>query len=90
MPLYTFIMEYAGGTHVSQIKASSPKTACIKWARDLDISQVEGLGLKSKDSLIEQMRTEPPVALDAMSNAWCATALLRGELALINVVRTVQ
>ncbi|MFN2597187.1 MAG: hypothetical protein ABR563_08390 [Pyrinomonadaceae bacterium] len=90
MPLYTFIMEYAGGTHVSQVRASSPKSACVKWARELDVSQVEGLGVKSKQSLIDQMETESPAALDGMLNAWCTTALLRGELALINLVRTAQ
>jgi hypothetical protein len=83
-------MEYAGGTHVSQVNASSPKSACVKWARDMDVSQVEGLGLKSKQSLIDQMESESPVALEGMSNAWCATAFMRGELALINFVRTEQ
>ena len=90
MPLYTFIMEYSGGTYVSQVKASSPRSACIKWARNLDVSQVGALSLKSKDSLIEQMKTELPAPIDGMSNVWCAAALLRGGLALINFVRTDQ
>jgi hypothetical protein len=90
MPLYTFILEYAGGTYISQIKASSPKSACVKWAQKLDDSQVKSLGLKGKDSLIEQMKEESPVALDGMSNAWCNSALVRGKLALINIVQTEQ
>ncbi len=90
MPLYTFIMEYAGGTYLSQIKASSPESACVKWAQKLDESQVKGLGLKGKESLIEQMKEESPVALDGVLNAWCNTALVRGKLALINLVRTEQ
>jgi hypothetical protein len=88
MALYTFIMEYAGGTYISQVKASFPKSACVKWAQELDHSQVKGLGLKGKESLIEQMREESPVALDGMLNAWCNSALVRGKLALINLVRT--
>jgi hypothetical protein len=90
MPLYTFIMEYAGGTYISQVKASSPKSACLKWAQKLGDSEVQGLGLKGKESLIEQMKEETPVALDGVSNVWCNSALVRGKLALINLVRTGQ
>jgi hypothetical protein len=88
MPFYTFIMEYAGGTHVSQVTASSPKSACVKWAQELDVSQVSGLGQKSKETLIEKMKAEAPTALSGLANSWCATALIRGELALINIVQT--
>jgi hypothetical protein len=90
MALYTFIMEYAGGTYISQVKARSPKSACVKWAQNLDDSQVEGLGLKGKVSLIEQMKEEPPVAVAGVSNTWCSSALVRGGLALINLVLTEQ
>ena len=88
MPFYTFIMEYAGGTYTSQVKASSPKSACVKWAQSLEVSQVSGMGLKSKESLVEQMKAEAPVSLDGLANAWCRSALVRGELAIINLVRT--
>ena len=83
-------MEYAGGTYISQIKASSPKSACVKWAQKLDNSQIKGLGLKGKETVIEQIKEESPVALEGLSNAWCNTALVGGKLALINLVRTEQ
>ncbi len=88
MPLYTFIMDYAGGTYVSQVIASSPNSACVKWAQGLDVSQVSGLGQKSKETLIEEMKTEVPTAIDGLFGSWCATARIRGELALINIVQT--
>ena len=83
-------MEYAGGTYISQVRASSPKSACVKWAQSLDISQVNGMGLTSKKQLIKEMKDESPVALDTILNAWCKSALIRGELALINIVQTEQ
>ena len=88
MPLYTFIMEYAGGTYVPQVIAASPNSACVKWAQGLDVSQVSGLGQKSKGPLIEEMKTEAPTAIDGLCSSWCATARIRGELALINIVQT--
>jgi len=88
MSLYTFIMEYAGGTYISQINSSSPKSACVKWAQGLDVSQVSGLGGKSKESLIEQMKDESPTLIDGVFNTWCASAIIRGELVLVNFVLT--
>ena len=88
MPLYTFMMEYAGGTYISQIKAPSPKSACLKWAKSLDISQIGGMRDKSKQSLLEQMKEEKPVPLDGLLNAWCVTAYLRRGLVLINLIKT--
>ncbi len=90
MALYTFMLEYAGGTYISQLKAASPKSACVKWAQKLDGAQVKGVRVKDKESLIEQMKEEIPFALDGMSNAWCNSALIRGKLALINLVQTEQ
>jgi hypothetical protein len=88
MPFYTFIMGYAGGTYISQVHASSQKAACVKWAQKLNVSDVQGLGIKGKESLIQQMKDESPVSLTGTVNAWCTSALIRGKLALINLVRT--
>ena len=88
MPFYTFIMDYAGGTYISQVNASSEKSACVKWAQKHDVSAIQGLGQKGKQSLIQQMKDESPVALTATVNAWCTGAFIRGKYALINLVRT--
>src|SRR5437868_12494088 len=88
MPLYTFIMEYAGGSYVSQIKASSPKSACVKWARALDVENIEGLGQSSRLELIKEMVEEAPIPIQNTLGVWCITSLLRGKLALITFVQT--
>jgi hypothetical protein len=90
MPLFTFIMDFAGGTYISQVDAPSTTTACVKWAEELDVSGVKGIGANSKASLINQMKDEEqePQPLNGIFNAWCTTASLRGGLALINIVRT--
>jgi hypothetical protein len=87
MPFYTFVLDYAGGTYVSQINAPSEKLAWVKWARKL-VSSIPGLGHKAKESLAQQMKDEAPVALTGTVNAWCASALIHGKLALINLVHT--
>jgi hypothetical protein len=81
-------MEFADGTYISQVTAPSRRSACVKSAQNLDVSQVKGLGVKGKESLIEQMKEDAPIALDGILNAWCQSALVRGKLALINFVQT--
>lgn len=88
MPFYTFIMDYAGGTYISQVNAASEKSACVKWAQKLEVSQIQGLGLKGQESLIQQMKDDPPGALNGTLNAWCTGAFIRGKFALINLVQT--
>jgi hypothetical protein len=88
MPFYTLIMEFVGGTYISQVSASSPKSACVKWAETLDVAQITGLGVATKKSLVEQMKDDFPVPLNGLVRAWCKTALVRGNLALINLVQT--
>jgi len=88
MSFYTFIMEYAGGTYISQVNAPSQKSACVKWAQKIKVSEIQGLGPRGKVSLIQQMKDESPVALTGTVNAWCTGAFIRGKYALINLVQT--
>jgi len=88
MPTYTFIMDYAGGTYISQVKAPSPKIAFVKGAQQLNPSLVTHLGAKTKESLVDQLKSDEPVPLDVVRNVWCETALIRGKGVLINLVQT--
>lgn len=88
MPFYTFIMEYAGGTYISQVKAASPRKAVVKGAQKLNVSEIYKFGQVSKDKLIEEMKTKEISLLNSLKNVWFVSALIRGELALINLVQT--
>ncbi len=88
MPFYTFILDYKGGTYVSQVESSSNKTACFNWAKGLNISEIYGFGKSGKEKLIEQMKTETPTLLNGLINVWFVSALISGELASINFVQT--
>jgi hypothetical protein len=88
MHLYTLVLDYVGGTYVSQVSAGSPKEAIIKGAQNLNVSEVWGLGSKGKQLLVEQMREDEPVALNGLANVWCGSALLRGKSVLITLIAT--
>jgi hypothetical protein len=88
--LYTFIMEFMGGTYISQIKEKSLNRACRKWARTLNVREIKGLGPKSHALLIQEMKDKinQPVPLNSTQNVWCTSALMMRRWALINIVKT--
>jgi hypothetical protein len=54
----------------------------------LDVSQIQSLGPKGQESLIQQMKDESPAPLTGTLNAWCTAGIIRGKFALINLVQT--
>ena len=88
MPLYTFFLEYRGGTYVSQVRARSSPLAIKAWAGKFIELNVPGLGIRSKSDLVEKILHDAPTALDGLKNTWCSSALVRGQLALIHFTQT--
>jgi len=73
---------------MAQVRASSPASALTIWARQLPSQGVPGIGEATATALAERLREERPVPLDGLVNAWCASSMLRGTFALINIIRT--
>jgi hypothetical protein len=73
---------------MAQVRAASPTSALALWVRQLPSQHVPGVGEATAVALAERLREERPVPLDGLVNAWCATATLRGALALINIILT--
>ncbi len=90
MALFTFILDYNGGTYIHQIKARSLRIAPVKWASTLEESEIPGFGKQGKKQLILDLQNDEPVGIQGTSNVWCISALVRGKLALINIVATVD
>lgn len=90
MPLYTFILDYKGGTYVSQVISGTPDAAFIKGAKNLQVVNVSGLGNKGKASLVEQMKTNEIAPLKGLTNVWRKTAQVGIRLATVNLIQTEQ
>ena len=92
MPLYTFILDYDGGTYIAQVKSRSLKNAPLLWATSLEEGEVftYKYGAKRKAELIEEIKNCSPVALNGSQNAWCMSVIIQNKFALINFVLTVE
>lgn len=88
MPLYTFFLEYKGGTYISQVRARSTTLAMKAWAGKFVELKVPGLGTTTKHALAEKIGRDVPTALDGLKGTWCSSALVRGHLALMHFIQT--
>ena len=88
MPLYTFILDFEGGTYLSQVEASTFKSAPAVWASNLAPGEVRGMREASIRELGAAMAENTPIQLNGLVHAWCVSALVRGRLALVHFVQT--
>jgi hypothetical protein len=87
MALFTMILEFDGGTYISQVQASSPDDAAVKHA-----DYLVGLnGMRTATTrrrLAERLSQERPVAIEGVRKVWCCFATVGKKLALVNIVAT--
>ena len=86
MALFTVILDFKGGTYISQVRARTPSEALRSWAKSRALTGVYGLTARGRIKLRETL--DELVELDGLKNAWCATASPGRVSALINLVRT--
>jgi hypothetical protein len=70
MPLFTILLEFNGGTYISQVRSASARSAVKKYAAKL--TKIEGLGAPSlRRHLASSISEEVPVSIDDTVNVWC-------------------
>jgi hypothetical protein len=87
MPLFTFVLEFDGGTHISQFRATSVVRAVEEYGAQL-LRDKAVAKLPVRRRLREALSAENPVAIKGVRNVWCCSASIGEKLALLNVVAT--
>ena len=88
MPLFTVLMEFKGGTYLSQIRAPSPEVALEKWARGLETRDIEGMTAGIKRQFVEWLPEARPTPVDGLKSTWSSGFVARADSALVHIVRT--
>ena len=87
--LYTLIIDYGGGTYVTQAVADSASLAPSKCIEYWDIVGTAGeLSDDLKKEIILKLKDESFVPLSGMKNVWSGGILLKKGLMLMNLVET--
>jgi len=90
--LYTFIVDFRGGTYCTQVYASNLDDSLLKWIDRLKIEKtgIKFLGNKTIEQLEEKI-IDPdykPVSIAGLINAWCTSCSTRKGFFLINIILT--
>jgi hypothetical protein len=87
--LYSIVIEYRGGTYISQISALNQNAAITAWASSFSETELRVWKI-DKTALLKIVEEDIPIALKGCVNAWCLSGNIDGSLALINVFKTAK
>jgi hypothetical protein len=89
--LFTIVMDYCGGTYVSQVEETSPIAALRVWATRLEVIDIWNFDEGTKQELLTEVHdddTLQPVPLRGLVNAWYTSFSLKPGSASVNIVGT--
>ena len=89
MELYTFIMEYIGGTYIHQVEAIDYEQARSLWIRNLEIKEIKHFSIHDKRNIIkENFSDEDIILVKGMKNVWFFLIRTKRGLGYINIIKT--
>ena len=85
--LYTLIIDYKGGTYITQSVANNVTIAPGECIKNWDNA---GSEIKDEDihEILNQLKDETFMPLKGLKNIWCGTATINNDLMLLNLVET--
>lgn len=84
--LYTIILDFRGGTYISQINEDNEHSALLKWRSSID-DYVPELNSTDKESIKNNVEVTL-TRVTGLINVCCTTLIVNDSLALINIVKT--
>ncbi|WP_085306503.1 hypothetical protein [Colwellia polaris] len=89
MDLYTLILDFKGGTFISQCISPCKEDALYQGVLNWDISAIESVITgNSRNILLEDIENEELTQLQGMKNVWSCSVFVGDELMLINLIAT--
>jgi len=90
--LFTFVLDWKGGTYLSQVKAPTLKTAKRKWLTliPLEIFGTHQVLSELATQLATQIDEDEPVLLEGLESVWRTGFMVEEKLALVHVIATCQ
>lgn len=84
--LYTIILDYKGGTYISQVTADSPEAAVNSWVTAANEQDLAHWNLTRKE--LAELSEDRMISIDGCQNVWCASGSAKSGLMLLNIVAT--
>ena len=89
MNLYTLVLDFHGGTYITQFEAEAPTDAVAAWCRELEEEQLLGdASFPVAEGIMIDAIENHLVEVEGLQHVWCAATAAGGPLALLNVIET--
>ncbi len=92
MECYSFIMDFRGGTCISQVYANDLNAAITNWAKALEADKIKYLSIKTKNQLIndipELIKDELITPIESVKNIWLFCYRFKTGFARIHIFKT--
>jgi hypothetical protein len=88
MHLYTIMLDYSGGTYVTQTQATGEDAALRDWISKVRSDRIVD-GVSEEIAAAFDADEADLVPLDGLTGVWCRSASGLQGLALVNVIKTV-
>ncbi|BAU53043.1 hypothetical protein [Mucilaginibacter gotjawali] len=89
--LFTFLMDYLGGTYISQVECENKEQAMKLWIQSLQIDQIEGFSERDKENIISVgFLEDDPTKLDGLCNVWHFIIETKEGDGFVNFVKTIK
>ncbi|BDD03892.1 hypothetical protein [Aureibacter tunicatorum] len=91
--LYTYVLDFRGGTYVSQVFAKNLNNSIDEWIKKIekDKSEIQYLGVKTIEKIKQDFKNpenRAPILLNNLQNVWCFDFNSNQGFGLINVIKT--
>lgn len=84
--LYTMVLDYRGGTYISQVTAESPEAAVHSWVMSANEQDLAQWALTHEE--LSQLAEDSLITIENCQNVWCASDSTEGGLMLLNIIAT--
>jgi len=84
--LYTMVLDYKGGTYISQVTAESPEAALTNWVTSANERDLSHWSLTHQE--LAQLSEDRLIPIENCKNVWCASDSTESGLMLLNIVAT--
>ncbi len=68
--LFTFIMNFQGGTYISQVRAVDHSHAVLNWGGSLEVDAIEGIDEVQKEKIISGLPSIAREPVGCVHNVW--------------------
>lgn len=91
MGLFTLVLDYRGGTYVSQANCSTFGDLASVLGKAIDWKAIpNNVTEKDKQQFLNDLAEIPPSAIDGLKNVWCSSARLGKTMAILHIVETTE